>query len=113
MAIMIGEHYKVESDKLNIILYSNFPVDLAQSERTLKLLRERWGENMKVKDPSTKWEVEGYFSTVRNLLTYLSNLELNKTDFKDMEIICERMDNIYKLIERSCPDITVNGLREL
>lgn len=111
MPVMIGQNYKIESDKLNLILYSNFPPDLEKSERMKQNLRVKLGNDVVFKDHADKWQPEGYFSNLRNLVKYIAELELRLTDIKDLQTITDRMDAIYKLIEQVCPNITVSDLK--
>ena len=74
----IGSKYKIESDKLNITL-----LERKVSKKTRK----------------TYWHPIAYFGTLCNALKGLVDLELNKTELKDLETVCKKQDELYKLIE--------------
>ncbi len=119
MAIMIGENFKVEADRLNIILLSkNRPVDLEKSERMKNMMKNRWGDKtdddeVEPEEKANKgWRIEGYFGSLKNLVKFLVELEVKRTDMVSLEVLVNKIDELYALIDKVCPDITVSGLRD-
>lgn len=110
--IPIGENYKLGSDKYNIILYSHFQPDEEKAERMKNTLRKKYGDDMVFKDDSENWVAVGYYSSVRSAFDKVVKLELNKTGLENMQVVLEKIDAIYELIEKSCPNITVSGLKK-
>jgi len=117
MAIMIGENYKLEADKLNIILLKKSePTDEKTLERMKKMREIRFGvkeESDVIDDPDIKekgWHVEGYFNTLQNTLKRLVDLEVKNTDLVDLKTIIQKIDEAEKLIVKVCPTITVSDM---
>ena len=117
MAIMIGENYKLEADKLNIILLGKSqPTDEKTLERMKKMRETRFGikeESEEIDDTEIKekgWHVEGYFGNLSNTLKYLLDIEVKKSDLLDLQFIVKKIDEVEKTIEKVCPTITVSDM---
>lgn len=117
MAIMIGENYKLEADKLNIILLGKSqPTDEKTLERMKKMRETRFGvkeESEEIDDTEIKekgWHVEGYFGNLSNALKYLLDIEVKKSDLFDLQVIVKKINDVEKIIEKVCPTITVSDM---
>ena len=84
--IKVGEDYRIGSTPLNVIIYE---------KHISKKGKEVWEEKL-------------YFATVQDALKELVNLNVRKTGLKDMGIVCNKIDELYKLIE-SLPE-TLRGV---
>ena len=118
MAIMIGENFKVETDKHNIILYSKAqPADAKTLERMKKIRETKFSvkaeDDIEPEEKANKgWRIEGYFGGFRNLLKFLVELEVKNTDLVSIQVIVDKVAEVYALIDRVCPNITVSELRK-
>lgn len=74
----IGEKYRIGSDTHNIILYK-------------KHITKKPGEE--------KWNVVGYYSRTSWALKALVDLEVKETILKDFRQVCEKQEELYKLID--------------
>lgn len=74
----LGDNYKIESDELNITIYE-------------KRFSKKSGEEY--------WKTIGYFATVKNALKYAVDLEVSKTELKDLQIVVKKQDELYALIK--------------
>lgn len=117
MAIMIGENYKLEADKLNIILLGKSqPTDEKTLERMKKMRETRFGikeESEEIDDTEIKekgWHVEGYFGNLSNALKYLLDIEVKKSDLFDLQVIVKKINDVEKIIDKVCPTITVSDM---
>jgi hypothetical protein len=117
MAIMVGENYKLEADKLNIILLGKSqPTDEKTLERMKKMRETRFGikeESEEIDDREIKekgWHVEGYFGNLSNALKYLLDIEVKKSDLLDLQFIVKKINEVEKTIEKVCPTITVSDM---
>lgn len=75
--MLIGDKYKLEADKLNITLYKR-------------------GKSRK--SGATYWRAIAFFTTVKNALTYLVDLEVNETGLTDLTTVVKKQDELYQLI---------------
>ncbi len=75
--MLIGKDYKVESDSLNVTLLKR-----GVSKKTQK----------------EYWSPIGYFSRFGNALKSLVDLRVKETKLKDFQTVCQKQDELYKLI---------------
>jgi hypothetical protein len=76
--MLIGDKYRILSDSLNITLY----------------------EKAKSKKPgATTWRAIAFFSNPKDALKHLINLKVMETELKDLETVCKRIDELYRLVE--------------
>jgi hypothetical protein len=75
--MLIGNKYKLESDELNITL----------------LKREK-----SKKSGLTYWVAIAWFTTIKNALTYLVDLEVAGTGLTDLATVVKKQDELYRLI---------------
>lgn len=75
--MIINENYKIESDSLNVILYSK-----GVSKRTGRLY----------------WRPIGYYSNFHSALNNLLDIEVLKTGLEDFEAVCRKQDELYELV---------------
>ena len=76
--MLIDDRYKIESDSLNVTLY-----------------RKR--EAKEGNEP--RWQAIAYFSTVKNALDYLVDLEVNETGLADLKTVVEKVEELKTLIK--------------
>lgn len=76
--IDIGKKYCIGSDPNNVTLY----------------------ERRTNKDGKGILKAIGYYSNPRNALMGLVNLKVKKTEFKDMVTICDKLDEIKKVVDK-------------
>ena len=76
----IGKNWKIESDELNVTLYQRF------------VRKGNTGEY---------WRPHSYYSTVRNVLQALVDIEVNRTGLKDLEAIDKRINEIHAWISEA------------
>ena len=76
--MLIGKKYKVESDALNVTLYKR-----GASKKTGK----------------EYFRPIAYFSSCKNALKYLIDLEVAETGLVDLRAVVEKQDELYKLID--------------
>jgi hypothetical protein len=86
--LIIGDKYKIISDKFAVILMEK-----------------------KVVSGKPKWKELYYFSNPQNALDALVDKEIMETGFKDFETVCKKQDELYKLI-KSIDDDKLPQLRE-
>lgn len=112
MAIMVGENYKIVSDRLNVILYSkDIPTDNEKSERMKQMWRngKMKAKLEKVDDKNEDkveqdWKVEGYYSNLINCYNALLRIEVQKTELVDVEKVLERIKEVEGWIKNSLSD---------
>ncbi len=75
--MLIGKDYKIEADSLNVTLY----------ERQITKKKKEY------------WKAIGYFSRFGGALKALVDLRVRGTGLKDFNTICQRQDELYKLID--------------
>jgi uncharacterized membrane protein len=88
--MLIGNKYKLEADNLNIAL--------------LKKEKSK-------KSGVTYWRAIAWFTTVKNALSYLVDLEVSETGLKDMETVVKKQDELYQMIALAIATTTL-GARE-
>jgi hypothetical protein len=109
MPLFIGEEYKLETTKYNVVLYCKQELDAIKSERMKVILRKRYGNDVKFKseDETTPeaqkgWVAAGYFSNVGNALSYLINHVVELSNLKDVQtvvdVINKAQSNILKAL---------------
>lgn len=76
--MLIGDNYKLESDKLNVIL----------SERKVTNKGKEY------------WHILGYYYDVKQALYALVVMGVNETGLVELVAINKRIDELYKLINR-------------
>ena len=72
----LGDKYKIESDSMNITVY----------EKNIS------------KSDNVYWRPIAFFSKSEQALTFIADLEVRKTGFKDLKSVAEKQDEIYRLI---------------
>lgn len=75
--MLVGKRYKVESDSQNVTLY----------------------ERGTAKEGDTYWRPIAYFSTVKQALEGLVNLEVNEAGLKDLETVAKRQDEVIGMVK--------------
>lgn len=92
--MLLGKDYKVELDRMNIILYR-------------KHIHQKTGNEV--------WDVDGYFYDFRELLKWLADAEVKGTGLADLKKMAQKQDDIYRLIsglKKITPDqIPVNNIK--
>lgn len=76
----ISNRYKIESDDVSITLYESYIGKKGKSE----------GEE--------QWKAIGWFSTFKGVMSKLIDLEVKKTELKDLETIIEKIDELKNMI---------------
>ncbi len=79
--MLIGEHWKIESDDLNVIV----------SRRTVA----RKGKN----DGKEKWTAEAFCSSLQNALQWLVDQEVKETGLTDLRTVLKKQTALYKLMK--------------
>ncbi len=74
----VGKDYKVEADSLNVTLL---------------------GRRIAKKTQAEYWVAIGYFSRFGNALKALVDLKVKETELKEFETVCQKQDELYKLID--------------
>lgn len=76
--MQINEFYKLDADESNVII-----------------------QRRKLKEDKTYTEYKniGYVSTVKDALIYFSKKEIKSTELKDLETICNKIDELTELIK--------------
>jgi hypothetical protein len=94
--MLLGKNYKIESDDLQVTLF----------ERKVRSGKpSRFGRKVKPENIGKEyWIPLGYYSNIRNALRGFINMELLKTGLKDVEIILDKFEELYKLIESVTPE---------
>lgn len=75
--MLIGDKYKIESDSLNVTLFQK-----GTSKNNGKVY----------------WRPIAYFSSFKNALDHLVDLEVMKTGLKDYRAVVEKQKELYQLI---------------
>ncbi len=94
--MLIGDKYKVEADRMNIILSMKVVAKEKDDEDVLDD-----GEDEKEQG----WKKVGYFYDFRELLKYIVDNEIKGEGLSDFMRIAAKQEEIYKLIS-SMPTIT-------
>lgn len=89
--IKVGSSFKLGADSLNVILY----------ERHIGKKGESKGEEV--------WRKIAYFSNPQNALKYLVDYEVRKTGLEDVKTVCQKIDELYALINDLRPILTSVG----
>jgi len=76
--MLIGKDYKIEADSLNVTLYER---------RISKKTQKEY------------WLAIGYFSRFGNALKSLVDLRVRGTGLRDFNTVCQKQDELYKLID--------------
>lgn len=76
--MQIGDKYRIESDELNVTVLERHINEKTKKEYYTPIR---------------------YYSSVKNALKGMSDLELHKTGLSDLKKVVEKQDEIYKLIE--------------
>jgi hypothetical protein len=86
----IGEKYKIESDRLNVIVLEFKPkaTDIEIELRGKGRARE-----------TEKWQQIGYFPTPKDALSFLVNKEVKETHLTDLKTIVDKIDSLETLIQ--------------
>ncbi len=74
----VGRKYKIESDALNIMV---------SLKKTTKKTKKEY------------WISIAYFSSVKNALKYMVDLEVNETGLKELKEVARKQEELYRLIE--------------
>jgi hypothetical protein len=118
--LFIGEEYKLESMKYNVVLYCKPEVDKEKSERMKETLRKRFGEDVKfksedndVEDNQKGWSVAGYFANVENALSYCVVHEIEKSKLKDLETVVDLVKQLEANIKIALSKIPVENVKSV
>lgn len=76
----INNRYKIESDDVSITLYESY---IGKGDKT------------KGKE---QWKAIGWFSTFKGVMGKLIDLEVKRTELKDLETIIEKIDELKSMI---------------
>ena len=116
--MLIGENYKIETDKYNIVLYSKREINAEKSARMKAMLEARYGEKIEVDseddgvDKADKnWVVSGYYATVGNSLKGLVELDLKKSELKDFQEIVNRVTLLKSDIDKALAGLQEKALK--
>jgi len=82
----IGDKYKVESDSLNVTLYK---------------------KEISRKTGVISWRAAAFFSTPKNALAFLVDLQVKETEMKDLAVVVNKQNELYDMINN------LKGLPEL
>ena len=74
--MQLGDKYKIDSDSMNVTLY----------------------EKGASKSGNVYWRPIAYFSSFKNALIYIADLEVMKTGLKDFQEVVKKQDEIYSLV---------------
>jgi len=98
--MLLGKNYKIESDDLQVTLF----------ERKVRSGKpSRFGRKVKPENIGKEyWIPLGYYSNIRNALRGFINMELLKTGLKDVGIILDKIEELYKLIESITPETYID-----
>lgn len=76
--MLIGAKYKIESpDSMNVTLY----------------------RKEIVKKGGIRWRAIAYFATPANALKYLVDQEVKETGLKELRVVVEKIDELYRLVD--------------
>ncbi len=84
--MLIGDKYKIGSDRFNIILFEKYQKETEEEE-------EDTGEEVK-----DNWKPLGYFSSIQNTLHYLVDHEIRHTGLEDLRALDSKIGELYLLI---------------
>ena len=76
----INNRYKIESDDISVTLYESYI-----------------GKEGKFKGKE-QWKAIGWFSTFKGVMGKLIDLEVKKTELKDLETFIEKIDELKSMI---------------
>ena len=76
--MQIGSKYKIESDAMNITLF----------------------EKAKSKTAVTRWRSIAFFSSIKNALEHLIDLEVMETGLTDLKSVTKKQNELYDLIKQ-------------
>lgn len=82
--MLLGDEYKLEADRLNLILYKKVTQEQLIEEAIIAFANEEELEDMeqyKIEDDSEstiKWKRLGFFNTITNVLMFISNNEIKE-----------------------------------
>lgn len=120
--IMIGENYKVGTIKLNIVVYQKFEADPERVERGKALSRYRHGGNINPveiveeddgEDKAEKgWKVVGYFRDISNALNYIVNLEIERSELRDIQTVVDMVNKTSEDIKVALSQIPKESLEK-
>ena len=77
--MLLGTKYKIESDDLNVILSKK------------RISKETGGEY---------WESLRFYKNIHNAREDFIDLEINHTGLKDLDTICQKVDELKKMINK-------------
>lgn len=95
---MVGKNYKLTADSMNVII---------------NVRKKRTGENTSGRKPNPEnigkdyWVPTYYFSTVKNALHWIVELEVNLTGLSDLKAIDAKIDELHDMIDRL--NISIGG----
>lgn len=93
--MLIGENYKIECDEMNIIVYEKRVLQAPKPNAFRPTRAENIGKEV--------WQAKSYFSKTNVgyhcALERVVSLCLSRDDFKDLETIVAKLDEIYALIK--------------
>jgi len=120
MPIMVGENYKIEKMRLDIVLFmKKGAVDEAKSERMKAILKARYGDkdsnaddDEDAKEDSKGWLVAGYFANLENVLSYLINLEIERVKLKDLQTVVDVIKQAKKEIKEALEKISEKAIND-
>ena len=76
--MQIGDKYKIESDEMNITLF----------------------EKAKSKTAVTRWRAIAFFSSFKNALDHLVDLEVMQNGLTDLKTIVAKQNELYDLVKQ-------------
>ncbi len=79
--MLIGKNWKIESDSMNITLFSRHTVRAKPS-----------------KPAHDTWRTEGFYSTIEQALIGLVNQGVRDTELADLKTITLKQNELYQLI---------------
>jgi hypothetical protein len=89
--MLIGQDYKIESEKYNIVLF-----------------KKRINE----KKYSEVWEPQAYFSSLSNALRYIVTLEVEETALNDVDKVVNRIKEVEDMIYEALADMPSDVLQQ-
>lgn len=78
--MFINKKFKIESDDLNVILFS----------RSVAKIGKHIGEDV--------WTAEGYFANIKEVLKFLVDNNIKGTGLKDLRTVLKEQEKLYALI---------------
>ena len=100
--LLIGDKYKITADKYNVTLWGKKTITGTSKNPSMRN-QSKVGQEY--------WKEIYFFSTPKNALDKLVDLEVMETGFKDFETVCKKQDELYKLIQQ-LPDDLLPQLKE-